>query len=82
MSLLNHATLDLNVLQRFGFFSSSSAESKENEVPKTGKVSEDAEKATGEAKGSGIDLEYRDTVSNFFTKRIAFFLFLISRFRD
>ncbi|CAH2069890.1 unnamed protein product [Thlaspi arvense] len=54
VSLLNHATLDWNVLQRFSFFSSSSAESKENEsgteVPKTSEASEDAEavKATGE----------------------------------
>ncbi|KAG7538013.1 GrpE nucleotide exchange factor head [Arabidopsis suecica] len=47
VSLLNHGTLDLNVLQRFGFFSSSSAEPKGNEsnseVPKTAEASEDVE---------------------------------------
>ncbi|CAL9243632.1 unnamed protein product [Arabidopsis halleri] len=47
VSLLNHGTLDLNVLQRFGFFSSSSAEPKGNEsnteVPKTDEASEDME---------------------------------------
>jgi len=60
VSLRNHGTLDLNVLQRFGFFSSSSAEPKGNEsnteVPKTGETSENVEvgKATGEAKDSCI----------------------------
>uniref|UniRef100_A0A1J3GBL3 GrpE protein homolog n=1 Tax=Noccaea caerulescens TaxID=107243 RepID=A0A1J3GBL3_NOCCA len=55
VSLLNHATLDLNVLQRNTFFSSASAESKENErkteVPKNSEASEDAEagKATDSA---------------------------------
>ncbi|KAF8092345.1 hypothetical protein N665_0416s0001 [Sinapis alba] len=40
VSLLNHSSLDFNVFQRFGFFSSSSAESKENE---TSQASEDVE---------------------------------------
>ncbi|CAG7910058.1 unnamed protein product [Brassica rapa] len=40
VSLLNHSSPDLNVFQRFGFFSSSSAESKENE---SSQGSEDAE---------------------------------------
>ncbi|XP_024012567.1 grpE protein homolog 1, mitochondrial isoform X2 [Eutrema salsugineum] len=59
VSLLNHATPDLNVLQRFSFFSSSSAESKENEsnteVPKTNEASEDKE--AGKATDSETDFE-------------------------
>ncbi|KAL1209639.1 GrpE-like protein [Cardamine amara subsp. amara] len=64
VSLLNHATLDLNVLQRFGFFSSSSAESKEKEcnteVPKTSEASEEAVKAAGEAKGLDSETDFED----------------------
>lgn len=61
MSLLNHANLDLNVPQRFSFFSSASAESKENErkteASKNSEASEDAEagKATGEPKEAVTD---------------------------
>ncbi|XP_010482954.1 PREDICTED: uncharacterized protein LOC104761553 [Camelina sativa] len=59
VSLLNHATPDLNVLQRFGYFSSSSAEPKgsgsNTEVPKTGKASEDVE--TGRVTDSETDFE-------------------------
>ncbi|XP_010443140.1 PREDICTED: uncharacterized protein LOC104726067 isoform X2 [Camelina sativa] len=59
VSLLNHATPDFNVLQRFGFFSSSSAEPKGNgsniDVPKTGKASEDVE--AGRVTDSETDFE-------------------------
>lgn len=51
MSLLNHSSPDLNVFQRFGFFSSSSAESKENETSQGSEDVESMKKATtGEAK--------------------------------
>ncbi|KAH0906513.1 hypothetical protein HID58_038340 [Brassica napus] len=49
VSLLNHSSPDLNVFQRFGFFSSSSAESKENESSQGSEDVESMKKATTDA---------------------------------
>lgn len=54
VSLLNHSSPNLNVFQRFGFFSSSSAESKENETSQGSEDAEAMKATTGEAKESDI----------------------------
>ncbi|KAF3503893.1 hypothetical protein F2Q69_00043706 [Brassica cretica] len=50
VSHLNHSSPDLNVFQRFGFFSSSSAESKENVTSEASEDVEPMKATTGEAK--------------------------------
>ncbi|CAA7021136.1 unnamed protein product [Microthlaspi erraticum] len=65
VSLLNHATLDLNVTQRFSFFSSAKEKETKTEAPKNSEASEDVEA------GKATETDFEDLSRDDLVKLVA-----------